>query len=103
MTDSKGYGEGGTLYSHFQTWLAIAGYRDQRRFLEAHLALLEPRVETWLEVQAAQDSENEDRLHDRLTLLREVRRRGSSVKAVQEAFVDLHGGFTLNLPEWLEE
>jgi len=99
----KAVDEDDALYALLQAWLAITGYRNQRRFLEGHLALLEPRVETLLEEMVAQGGANEHLLRDQLTLLREARRRGGSVKSVREAFVDWHGGLALDLPPWLEE
>jgi hypothetical protein len=40
---------------------------------------------------------------DHLTLLHEVRRRGGTVAAIREAYIDKYGGCILDLPQWLEE
>src|SRR2546425_2011140 len=42
-------------------------------------------------------------LRDHLHLLRDARKRGTTVAAVREAYVNAHGGLTLDIPLWLEK
>src|SRR5689334_14076312 len=102
MTGSRAADEG-DAFSLLQAWLAMTGYRNRRRFLEEQLALLEPHIEPLLEALLARRGQGGHQLHDHLALWREARRRGGSVEAVREAFVDKYGGLALDLPPWLEE
>ncbi len=91
-------------------------FREGRRYLENHRSLLNPLSENILEhklVMAEQQrklghspKEVETalrELRDHLFLLRDARKRGTNVAAVREAYVNAHGGLTLDIPPWLEK
>jgi tetratricopeptide (TPR) repeat protein len=86
-------------------WLALPASREQRRFLAAHPEVLEPRclamVDGWIRAETRQ--KEAQRLRDARSLLQNVRERGGTVEAMCEAYVNVHGGFVLDLPIWLEE
>ena len=85
-------------------WLKLATYREKRRFLEAHPGLLNTRTGHLLATigQHANTKEASQVLYDHLKLLHDTLDRGSSLTAIREAYVDMYGGFVLDLPPWLE-
>src|SRR5437588_3396226 len=93
-----------------------SSFREGRRYLENHRGLLNPLSESILErrlVMAEQQrrlgntpKEAETTLRqvrDHLRLLGDARKRGTGVEAVREAYVNAHGGLTLDIPPWLEK
>lgn len=101
-------------------WLDILNPRLGRRFLELHLELLHTNSDIALEskildLQASlaeirqsggeleQVKESIHNLREHLNLLRDARSRGSSPEAVRAAYVNAFGGFTLDMPSWIEE
>jgi len=72
----------------FLSWLDAPGYRAQRRFLEAHLALATPESSVSISnyiAQHVEQLEQEHTLHEYLEVLDEVYRRGGTGDAVREA------------------
>src|SRR5262249_14909831 len=113
-------------YSHsifvtFIAWFHTPTYREERRFLEAHPELLEPHVDTQLDQnitarehkvigtqQAPVDTLEEAKhapqsMRQALVLLRKVRQLRATGMTIGEVYVDMYGGFTLDLPPLLEE
>ena len=89
-----------------EQWLQTPDYRGERRFLEAYLELLDPHTEDILNdliIQCAQQPDTVQGLRDHLTLLRDIVRRGKTITAIREGYVNAFGGLTLNLPLWLEK
>ncbi|GCE22527.1 hypothetical protein [Dictyobacter kobayashii] len=89
-----------------QTWLNLLTAREQRRFLEDHCYLLDEHSETILYAlldQAIGDVVQTKRQREALLLWQDARSRGGTAEAVREAFINLHGGFVLDVPPWLEE
>ena len=87
-------------------WLDMPNDREERHFLETHPELL--TTETGYECILNELIENSPpdkirSLRDYLKLLSDVYARGSTVAAIREAYVNVHGGFNLDLPPWLEE
>ncbi len=85
-------------------WLAIPNDREERRFMEMHPELLGLESESILNeliVESPQDKVPS--LRDHLKLLLDGRARGGTAAAIREAYVNMHGGFNLDLPPWLEE
>jgi CHAT domain-containing protein/tetratricopeptide (TPR) repeat protein len=86
-------------------WVRTPTIRKKRRFLEEHLALLVPASEDLLK-EGIEIKEYDSKLQriwrGHLSILRLARESGGSVEAVRHAYVDLAGGFTLDLPPWLE-
>ncbi len=97
------------LFQHIVYWLSISthAYRKGRHYLETNLALLQEESDCELErliIAHAQDRvEIRQQMYNHLALLRDVRRRGNTHRAISEAYVNMFGGFTLQLPSWLEE
>jgi len=94
------------LTRQLQTWLDLPMVCEQRHFLESHCDLLDMHSDTILRdllSQATGQPERRQRVHDALRLLQDARIRGGTVEAVREAYINLHGGFVLDLPPWLEE
>ncbi|GCF08497.1 CHAT domain-containing tetratricopeptide repeat protein [Dictyobacter arantiisoli] len=88
-----------------QLWLDLPTTREQRCFLENHSVLLTEYNEQILRRQRAQeleDTEQAQRNYEASILLQDAKRRGGTVEAVREAYVNLYGGFGLDLPPWLE-
>lgn len=89
-----------------QIWLDLPTPQERRRFLEVHCELLNERSEALLHDLCAQepaDVEQAKRRRETLLVLQDARKRGGTVEAVREASINLHGGFVLDLPPWLEE
>ena len=102
-------------------------WRERRCLLEQHLELLDPALESALEVYTAMIVQNPEmmdglggdmastaqgkrdvkRIGNDLSLLLEVlrdaRRRGSTVTSVRDAYVNFFGGQALYAPPWLVE
>ena len=90
-------------------WLGLSTDRDRRRYLERHLELLNADAEL-AELkgyvafgQRMGQSAAANRIQQYVSLLDDVRARGGTVEAVRDAFVNLFGGFVLDVPDWLEE
>jgi CHAT domain-containing protein len=112
-------------FSLFLRCLAHPTPRQVRRCFEQHLELLEADFDRGLEVyiayvernidqfealrsqpstkkpQEMMDTIREMRCH--LQILRDARRGGGTVAAFREAYVDIYGGATLDVPSWFEE
>ncbi len=103
-------------------WVSMSHPRDERRFLEAHPELLNPRMALILEslitfakipatefAQISGGSPEEmttaiaQSVHDHLRLLRDIHIRGDTITAIREGYVNAHGGLALDLPPWLEK
>lgn len=90
-------------------------FGDERRFLQRHPILLTSEADVLLRRLVEQydgDRETQDELRDRLLILRDIRERlapamtstaaRAQVKsAIDDAYVNLHSGFVLDLPRWL--
>ncbi|GCE28560.1 hypothetical protein KDA_40440 [Dictyobacter alpinus] len=88
-----------------QMWLDLPTVREQRRFLESHSYLLEKHVNTLKKAIIAQESEKtnqEKKLREAILLLQDAQRRGGNIQAIRESYINLYGGFALDLPSWLE-
>ncbi len=103
-----------------RSWLLLTSYREQRSFLEAHLELLCYESTQHLEhmLEQAQTHVNdltqisggtaavEEAIQDlqaHLELLDDIRARGGTIETIREAYINAHGGFTLDIPTWLLE
>jgi len=87
-------------------WFDISDPRMQRRFLEAHPGLLDLATDAHpieIEAHSSRGARRADEVSNRLALLRDIRARGSTVTAIREVYVNVYGGFALDLPTWLEE
>ncbi len=114
-------GGGDDLASLVRQWLATGPtYREERRFLEAHAELLDPAVDAVLagliaraealfgtgQAEPAEIAAFIEMLRGQRELLRDARERRQrlpEVQAISEAYVNLRGGLTLDLPAWLED
>src|SRR5216684_2301385 len=86
------------------SWLNQPNDREERRFLETHPELLTHESECILKgLIGGSFPDKAQSLRNHLKLLHDARIRGGSVAAVREAYVNIHGGFNLDLPPWLEE
>ncbi len=104
----------------FQAWLSIGAYDEQRRFLEEHPELLDPRYALALEqtianfeahiseIQKASGTTAQEMkkqtqfLRDHLCLLRDASQRGGTTSSIRAAYVNVYGGLVLDLPPWIE-
>jgi len=87
-------------------WLDRPSPREQRHFLETHPDLLSPESDTILQALLAQEADqikSGQKFRDALFLLQDIRGRGEKGGAIREGYVNLYGGFALDLPPWLEE
>lgn len=102
-------------------WLTIENDRDKRRFLEAHLDLLDLRAEMSIKssIEAVQrigilqetgsdglsqvKAEIIRYLNGFLRLLSTIRTYGSNFDAIRRACIDVYGGLVLDVPAWLED
>src|SRR5437588_4939213 len=83
--------ENADLIQAIHAWLKQLTYREGRRFLEAHPELLTPRTDDALIRLIARYAKNEEAVQDfqdHLALLRDARRRGGTVAAFREAYID---------------
>jgi len=80
--------------------------RKGRRFLEVNQNLLEYEIDKELKrliIAHAEDKiEMKQQMHNHLMLWQDIQRRGGTSQAVREAYIDVYGGFALDLPSWLE-
>ena len=83
---------------------------DLDKGLENYIMLLEKSVDPFIrsnqhasvtESQGVIDAIQEKRSH--MEILRNARSRGGTVAAIREAYVDINGGATLDVPSWFEE
>ena len=82
-------------------------HRKGRRFLEANPAILQVEADKELErlisAHADEKPEIKRQMHDHLLLIRDARRRDGSSIAICEAYINVYGGFALDLPPWLAD
>ena len=98
--------ENSNVISSLLEWLTISHIREQRRYLETHQELLNPQCETTLSdliKQDARPSKQALQIQDDLFILQNARARGGTEEAIREAYVNVYGGFAIDLPSWLEE
>ncbi len=94
-----------TVIDRIDQWLAAGPtYRDQRRYLEAHPAIVAPlTVEILTRAIAAQPPAKQDDLRLSREIIRYALARGGAPAAIHAAYVNARGGFTLDLPGWLDQ
>jgi hypothetical protein len=88
-----------------QIWLDLPTTREQRRFLEAHSDLLSEQSETRLHHLSSSPAANVTQAQQRretLLIIQDARQRGSTAQAIREAYINIYGGFVLDIPSWLE-
>ena len=93
------------LSNTVEAWLNTPTYRDERRYLEEHLEVLEPGSDEVLALLSDRYTRNAQRLNDlrgHMLFLRDIRARGGTIASVRDSYVNAMGGFRLDLPEWLE-
>lgn len=109
------------IFATFIAWLHTPTYREERCFLEAQLELLDPGVDmqldqsiTVIEYSIAETQQSPvgvpeeakyspQAMRRALALLRDARQLRATGMTIREVYVDMYGGFTLDLPPWLEE
>ena len=85
-------------------WLTPRSHREERRFLEAHPELLSAESDAilrellWLNYGAP----GETVIRRAQRLLSDIRARGGTIQAIRDSYVNEYGGFSLDLPNWLE-
>jgi CHAT domain-containing protein len=86
------------------SWLNAPTYRDGRRFLEAHLDLLQPSTDAVFATLIDQYHDQPraaSTLRQHLAALQDIRRRGSDIAAICATYINNYGGLALDVPEWL--
>jgi CHAT domain-containing protein/tetratricopeptide (TPR) repeat protein len=89
----------------FLEWLNSPTYREERTFLLNHTELLQPECDHLFDVLYQQYTDNPAAvvsLYQHRALLREIRDKDGATNAIDEAYVNYHGGLILPLPPWLE-
>jgi hypothetical protein len=95
-------------YQKLSPWICSPLDRSSRVFLETHLDLLSGELDEFLEafIQAHNDEQEQQqrlRLSVMRLILQDSERRGGTVEAVRETYVNLFGGLLLDPPSWLQE
>jgi len=93
-------------YQKLAPWICIPVGRTSCVYLEEHLELLASEFERFLEhfIRENYDHPDEQRhLRTLQRLLRDSRMRGGTRQNVREAYINMFGGLTLDLPTWLVE
>src|SRR6266568_179879 len=87
-------------------WLNISQPREQRRFLEQHLEIVQMhmlyRLQRLIEIES-EDEEAVAILNDSRSILKEISQRGERLADVRETYVNRVGGWSLDVPAWLEK
>jgi tetratricopeptide (TPR) repeat protein len=96
------------LFQQVVYWLCISArsYRKGRSYLEKNQVLLQEGIDKELErliIAHAEDRIETKQQIDHLALLRDIRTRTNTTDPICEAYVNIYGGFALDLPNWLEE
>lgn len=96
------------LFQQIVDWLCISAhsYRKGRSYLEKNQVLLQEGIDKELErliIAHAEDRVETKQQIDHLALLRDIRIRTETTDPICEAYVNIYGGFALDLPGWLEE
>ncbi|HTK07455.1 MAG TPA: hypothetical protein VL485_09815 [Ktedonobacteraceae bacterium] len=96
------------LFQQLVIWLGTSmhTYRRGRRFLESNQVLLRTEIERELErlitAHVEEKVEMKQQMQYHQELLRTAKRRGGTSTAIREAYINVYGGFALDLPNWLE-
>jgi tetratricopeptide (TPR) repeat protein len=97
------------LFQQIVYWLGISthSYRKGRYYLEKNQGLLQEESDKELErlitAHAEERVETMQQMYNHQALLRDIRTRTNTSDSIREAYVNMYGGFTLDLPTWLEE
>lgn len=97
------------IFQQIVYWLSISthSYRKGRYYLEKNQVLLQEASDKELErlitAHAEDHAETKQQMYNHQALLRDVRTRNNTTYSIREAYVNMYGGFTLDLPTWLEE
>ncbi len=97
------------LFQLIVLWLnsSMYGHRRGRHYLETNLALLERATDRELtrliEAEAEDKPEMKQQMYCHRVLLQDVRKRGKTKEAIREVYVNMYGGLSLDIPDWLEE
>jgi hypothetical protein len=96
------------LFQQIVDWLSISArsYRKGRSYLEKNQVLLQEGIDKELERLITAHAEDVVEIRqqiDHLALLRDIRTRTTAINSIREAYVNMYGGFALDLPGWLEE
>ena len=92
-------------YEKLEPWICTPIDRTSRAYLEAHLVLLSEEYARFLNLFVLQHDDQPDeqrKLRVQHHLLHDAQMRGGTALAVCEAYVNLCGGFILDLPPWLQ-
>ncbi len=95
----------GTFTQLVMTWLRAGPLPHSRRFLEAHPELLDPRTLTVLESLMPPpnaDPRAEEAGRNFQDIIRDIVTYYATARDVPAAYVNVFGGFALDLPYWLE-
>lgn len=97
-----------SLFQQIVFWLnhTVSEPRQGRCYLEKHRELLEVNIDEALEVLIAslwETFEEEQQMLSCQALIEDIHRRGGTLTAIREAYVNICGGFALDLPPWMEE
>ncbi|WP_211326284.1 hypothetical protein [Thermosporothrix hazakensis] len=96
------------MFQQLVMWMSsgLHGERCSRQYLEKNRNLIEDDTEKELErlisAHAEETPEMKEKMDKHRMLLQETRKRGGTIQAIREAYVNLYGGFALDLPPWLE-
>jgi tetratricopeptide (TPR) repeat protein len=97
------------LFQQIVYWLSVSthSYRKGRYYLEKNQALLveasDKELERLITAHAEDRVETKQQMYNHQALLRDVRTRTNTTDSIREAYINMYGGFTLDLPAWLEE
>src|SRR5579884_341699 len=90
------------VFQQLVLWLSnsMYGHRRGRRYLESNLALLEHATDRELarliEAEAEDKPDMKQQMHHHQLLLQDARRRGATVEAIRESYVNAYGGLILD-------
>jgi tetratricopeptide (TPR) repeat protein len=93
------------LFQQIVLWLhrSMCGSRQGCQYLEHNLWLIgaERELARLIHAHAEEKPHTLQQMRQHLALLQDARQRGGTQSAVREAYVNIHGGLTLDLPPWL--
>ncbi len=97
------------VFQQLVLWLnkSMKSYREGRHYLATNTILTahetDKELARLISAHAQDQREIRDQMHQHLALLQDARNRGGNVEAMREAYINIFGGWILDIPSWLSK
>jgi hypothetical protein len=95
------------VFQQLVLWLSksMNSYREGRHYLEKNTTLVAHETDKELTRIISAHTQDQlemlEQMHQHLVLLRDARNRGGNLEAMRDAYINIFGGWILDIPSWL--